>query len=151
MTNPAPITIYTDGACKGNPGPGGWAAILSYNGEEKELSGGEAQTTNNRMEMTAVLRALQALKKDHCNLQIFTDSKYVMNGMTQWLPGWRAKNFRRSNGKPVLNADLWEALSAAAAPHRIEWRWVRGHSGDRGNEQADALAQREAERHRPAP
>lgn len=142
------MIIYTDGACKGNPGPGGWAAILSYNGHEKQLSGGEDNTTNNRMEMTAVLRALQTLKKERCRLRIFTDSQYVMRGMTEWLPGWRAKNYRRGTKNPVLNADLWEELAAAAAPHIIDWQWVRGHSGEPGNEQADALAQQEAERRR---
>ena len=145
---PAPIVIYTDGACKGNPGPGGWAAILSHNGRQRQLSGGEAHTTNNRMEMTAVLQALGALKKENCRVQLFTDSEYVMRGMQEWLPGWRRKNFRRSNGKPVLNEDLWRALDDACTRHRIEWNWVRGHSGNEGNEQADTLAQQEAERHR---
>lgn len=150
MASPSsPVVIYTDGACKGNPGPGGWAAVLSCKGQQRQLSGGEAYTTNNRMEMTAVLRALQALKRGNCTVRIFTDSEYVMRGMQQWLPMWRRKNFRRSNGKPVLNEDLWRALDSACTPHQIEWNWVRGHSGDAGNEQVDTLAQQEAERHRP--
>lgn len=140
----APIIIYTDGACKGNPGPGGWAAILSYNGHRRELCGGEAHTTNNRMELTAVIRALQQLKKDNCQVQIYTDSKYVQLGMTEWLPTWRKKNYVRDKRKPVLNADLWRELDTIAARHQVEWKWVRAHNGEAGNEQADVLAQQQA-------
>ena len=140
-----PVIIYTDGACKGNPGRGGWGAVLSYNGTERELSGGEINTTNNRMEMTAVIRALQQLKKPNCSIDIYTDSQYVIRGINEWLPAWRKKNFRKKDGKPVLNVDLWQQLEEAAAQHKIQWHWVRGHNGNPGNERADTLAQQAAE------
>ncbi|MFC4253197.1 ribonuclease HI [Sinimarinibacterium flocculans] len=133
------ITIHTDGACKGNPGPGGWGAVLQFNGHTRELKGGERQTTNNRMELTAAIRALEALREP-CAVTLYTDSVYVMQGLTQWLPGWKARGWRTADRKPVKNQDLWQALDAAAARHRIDWRWVKGHSGDPGNEAADRLA-----------
>jgi ribonuclease HI len=133
------ILIATDGACKGNPGPGGWAAILNWNGAEKLLSGAEALTTNNRMEMTAALKALEALKKP-AEVTLLTDSRYLMDGMTQWLPGWQRNGWRNASKQPVKNADLWMALEAAARPHRIRWEWVKGHAGHPLNERADALA-----------
>lgn len=133
------IEIYTDGACSGNPGPGGWGAILRAKGVEKELSGGEKDTTNNRMEMMAVIAALEAVTRP-CNITITTDSQYVMKGMTEWLVGWKAKNWRTANKKPVKNADLWQRMEAAAVPHKLQWQWVRGHQGHAENERADQLA-----------
>lgn len=133
------IDIFTDGACAGNPGPGGWAAILRAGGHEKELSGGERATTNNRMELTAAIRAFEALKKPSV-ITIHTDSRYVMDGATKWLPRWKANGWRTADKKPVKNDDLWHALEAAAATHTITWRWVEGHSGHPENERADALA-----------
>ncbi len=133
------VTIYTDGACRGNPGPGGWGALLRYNGNEKLLKGGEAPTTNNRMELTAAIAALESLRAP-CAVTLFTDSTYVMQGLTEWLPQWRARGWRTANKKPVKNQDLWQRLDAAATRHRIDWRWVKGHSGDEGNEMADQLA-----------
>ncbi len=133
------VTVYTDGACSGNPGPGGWAAVLKSGVHERELSGGEAQTTNNRMELMAVIRALNHLKEP-CAVHIHTDSKYVMDGYTQWLPGWQKRGWKTADKKPVKNVDLWQALSEAAAPHRLSWTWVKGHSGDAQNERVDALA-----------
>lgn len=147
----APVIIYTDGACKGNPGPGGWAAILSCNGRQRELSGGEKNTTNNRMEMTAVIRALQELKKAGCAVQLYTDSEYVRRGFTEWLPNWQKTNFRKKDGKPVLNVDLWRQLQRAVSAHRVQWHWVRGHDGNPGNEQADTLAQQQALRYQQQP
>jgi ribonuclease HI len=135
------VEIYTDGACRGNPGPGGWGAILSANGREKELSGSEALTTNNRMELTAVIRALEALKRPVA-ATVFTDSEYVRRGISEWLAGWKARGWRTADKKPVKNQDLWEELDALAARHRIEWRWVPGHAGVPGNERADQLANR---------
>jgi ribonuclease HI len=135
----AEITITTDGACKGNPGPGGWAAILQWNGSEKLLVGAERLTTNNRMEMTAALRALEALKRPS-EVTLVTDSKYLLDGLTRWLPGWKRNGWRTASKSPVKNADLWMALDAAAQPHRIRWEWVRGHAGHPLNERADALA-----------
>jgi ribonuclease HI len=131
--------IWTDGACSGNPGPGGWGAVLVHGQTEKEISGAEAATTNNRMELMAAIEALNALKKP-ANVRLHTDSQYVKNGLTQWLPNWKRKNWRTSDNKPVANVDLWQALEAAAARHTIEWKWVRGHDGDVNNERADALA-----------
>jgi len=136
------IIIYTDGACKGNPGPGGWGAILRSMGHaEKELFGGELLTTNNRMEMTAVIEALSALKRP-CDVAIYIDSKYVLQGMTEWLPGWKAKGWMTAAKQPVKNVDLWQKLDTLvnASGHTIEWLWVKGHAGDPGNERADALA-----------
>lgn len=134
------VTIYTDGACDPNPGPGGWAALLRAGGHEKELSGGEAQTTNNRMELTAAVEALRALKKP-CQVDFYTDSEYLKKGITEWLPGWRRRNWRRKGGA-LANVDLWQALDAALRPHVIRWHWVRGHAGDRDNERVDRLARR---------
>jgi ribonuclease HI len=136
-----PVEIYTDGACKGNPGPGGWGVLLKAAGTEKELFGGELGTTNNRMEMTAVIRALEALKRP-CAVTLYLDSQYVLKGITEWLPGWKARGWRTAAKQPVKNVDLWQALDAlvSGGGHKIDWRWVRGHNGDPGNERADALA-----------
>ncbi|HRK37933.1 MAG TPA: ribonuclease HI [Burkholderiaceae bacterium] len=135
------VTIYTDGACKGNPGPGGWGVVLRAVGHEKELYGGEANTTNNRMELMAVIEALTALKRP-CEVALHLDSEYVRKGITEWIRGWKAKGWRTSANQPVKNADLWQRLDAlvAAGGHRIQWIWVKGHAGDPGNERADALA-----------
>ena len=137
--SPEVVEVWTDGGSKPNPGPGGWAAILRFRGVEKELSGAEPATTNNRMELTAAAAALEALKRP-CRVVLHTDSEYVKNGITRWHTGWVRKNWRSSAGDPVKNMDLWKRLLAAAAQHRIEWRWVRGHAGDAMNERADALA-----------
>ncbi len=139
MTDPERIEIYTDGACRGNPGPGGWAATLSLGEHFRELSGAEAATTNNRMELTAVIEALSALKRES-RVRVFTDSEYVRRGITEWLKAWKARDWRTADKKPVKNRDLWERLDAVAARHDIEWRWVKGHSGVPGNERVDALA-----------
>ncbi len=133
------IQIYTDGACRGNPGPGGWAALLMLGTHEKELSGAEAHTTNNRMELTAVIRALEALKRP-VTAHIYTDSQYVMRGILEWLPAWKARGWRTAGRKPVKNQDLWEGLDALCAQHRLEWHWVPGHAGVPGNERVDLLA-----------
>ncbi len=133
------VQIATDGACKGNPGPGGWAAILHCGTSEKILTGAERLTTNNRMEMTAALEALKALGKP-CSVTITTDSRYLMDGMMKWLPGWQKNGWRTADRKPVKNADIWMALTAAARPHSIRWQWVKGHAGHPLNERADALA-----------
>jgi ribonuclease HI len=141
------IVIYTDGACKGNPGPGGWGALLrAADGAEKELFGGESETTNNRMEMMAVIEALSALKRP-CHVILFVDSQYVLKGMTEWLHGWKAKGWRTAAKQPVKNVDLWQRLDALVhqSEHRIEWQWVKGHAGDPDNERADALANRGVE------
>ena len=138
------VIIYTDGACKGNPGPGGWGAWLSCNGKEKELFGGEADTTNNRMELTAVIRALAALKRS-CTVDVHTDSKYVQQGITAWIHGWKKNGWRTSDKKPVKNEDLWKALDELAQQHQIRWHWVKGHAGHAGNERADELANRGVE------
>jgi ribonuclease HI len=135
----ARVEIYTDGACRGNPGPGGWAATLEYGEHLRELSGAESLTTNNRMELTAVIRALEALKRSVA-ARVHTDSEYVRRGITEWLPNWKARGWRTADRKPVKNQDLWEQLDAAAARHDIEWKWVKGHSGVPGNERVDALA-----------
>ncbi|MBL8331371.1 MAG: ribonuclease HI [Rubrivivax sp.] len=140
MTSPR-ITIYTDGACKGNPGPGGWGAWLRSETQERELWGGEAATTNNRMEMTAVIEALAALEV-RSEVVLFLDSEYVRNGITSWIHNWKRRGWRTADNKPVKNVDLWMKLDTLVQAHRIEWRWVRGHSGDPGNERADALANR---------
>jgi ribonuclease HI len=133
------VEIFTDGACRGNPGPGGWAAILRSNAHEKEISGGERATTNNRMELTAAIRAFEALKAPSA-VTLYTDSKYVMDGLTKWLPKWKRNGWKTADKKPVKNGDLWRALDEAAARHDIVWRWVRGHFGHVENERADALA-----------
>ena len=133
------VTIHTDGACSGNPGPGGWGALLRYDGREKALSGGEPLTTNNRMELTAAIEALRALKKP-CAVEIHTDSQYLRHGITDWIHGWKANGWRTSARKPVKNIDLWQQLDDAMKPHRITWHWVRGHAGDPDNERADELA-----------
>lgn len=133
------VIIYADGACKGNPGPGGWGAWISMGGHSKELCGGEPVTTNNRMELTAVIRALEALKRS-CQVKIYTDSVYVQKGMTEWIDSWKKRNWRTADKKPVKNEDLWQILDALSQQHQIEWLWVKGHAGDAGNERADALA-----------
>jgi ribonuclease HI len=133
------VTIYTDGACKGNPGRGGWGAWLQTGDHQKELCGGEALTTNNRMELMAVIEALQSLKRT-CNVTVHTDSEYVRKGMTEWIHNWKKRGWLTADKKPVKNADLWQRLDAQRNLHQVEWRWVKGHSGDPGNERADALA-----------
>ena len=134
-----PIEIYTDGACRGNPGPGGWAALLRSGAHEKELSGAETPTTNNRMELTAVIRALEALKR-HSRVRLYIDSEYVRRGITEWLRAWKARGWRTAERKPVKNQDLWQQLDAVAAGHEVEWHWVPGHAGVPGNERVDRLA-----------
>jgi ribonuclease HI len=136
---PETVELYTDGACKGNPGPGGWGSLLRYRGVEKELYGGEAETTNNRMELTAVIKGLEALSWP-CRVRIATDSTYVKQGMTQWIARWRRNGWRTAERKPVKNRDLWERLDALLSRHQVEWQWVRGHSGHPENERADQLA-----------
>ena len=138
------VIIYTDGACKGNPGPGGWGAWLRSDGHEKELCGGENGTTNNRMEMTAVIEALASLKRT-CDVVLYTDSEYVKNGITTWIHGWKARGWKTAAKEPVKNADLWRLLDAATGQHQIDWRWVKGHAGHEFNERADALANRGVE------
>jgi ribonuclease HI len=133
------VVIYTDGACKGNPGPGGWGAWMRYGKHERELFGGEQRTTNNRMELMAVIQALTALSRP-CNVTIHTDSEYVRKGITEWIHGWKQRGWKTADKKPVKNQELWQRLEALSKLHRIDWRWVRGHAGDPGNERADALA-----------
>src|SRR5690606_19754555 len=133
------VDIWTDGACKGNPGLGGWGALLRHGGREKAICGGEANTTNNRMELMAVIEALKALKRP-CQVRVHTDSQYVQKGMNEWLSGWKARGWRTADKKPVKNADLWQELEQQAAKHELTWLWVRGHAGDPGNERADQLA-----------
>ncbi len=133
------VEIWTDGACKGNPGPGGWGALLRQGRHEKELCGGEGVTTNNRMELTGVIEALKALKRP-CQVVVHTDSQYVQKGMSEWLANWKRRGWRTADKKPVRNADLWQELDALVTLHEVQWRWVRGHAGDPGNERADALA-----------
>ena len=135
------IELFTDGACKGNPGIGGWGALLRFGETEKRLHGGEKETTNNRMELMAVIQGLEALKEP-CQVRITTDSKYVLQGMTEWLANWKRRNWQTAAKKPVLNADLWRRLDSVAASHELEWHWVKGHSGHRENEIADQLANR---------
>ncbi|WP_299191445.1 ribonuclease HI [uncultured Erythrobacter sp.] len=139
------VEIFTDGACKGNPGPGGWGALLRMGDREKELSGAEADTTNNRMEMTAVIRALSALTKP-CAVDLYSDSKYVIDGITKWIHGWQKRGWVNAAKKPVANADLWREMIEATARHEISWHWVKGHSGHPENERVDQLASDEAER-----
>ena len=135
------VTIYTDGACSGNPGPGGWGAILFWGDHRKELRGGEPSTTNNRMELMAAIQALEALTKP-CAVELHTDSQYVQKGIGEWIHGWKARGWKTASKEPVKNADLWQALDAAQQQHQVEWRWVRGHNGHAGNERADQLANR---------
>lgn len=136
---PDSVELFTDGACKGNPGPGGWGALIRYGQSEKELYGGEAQTTNNRMELRAVIEGLNALKR-RCSVTITTDSQYVKNGITQWIHNWKRNGWKTASRKPVKNDDLWRALDAAVSGHEVSWRWVKGHSGHADNERADELA-----------
>lgn len=136
------VEIYTDGACRGNPGPGGWGVLLRYRGREKTLYGAEQATTNNRMELTAVIRALEALNRDGCSVALYSDSRYVLQGIREWMPRWKARGWKTAARKPVLNRDLWQRLDELAARHDIEWHWVRGHSGHADNERADQLANR---------
>jgi ribonuclease HI len=135
------VEIYTDGACRGNPGPGGWGAVLIYGEHRRELSGAEPLTTNNRMELTGAIEALKALKRG-CHVRLYTDSQYLRKGITEWLPQWKLRNWRTSDRKPVKNIDLWQALEAEIGRHRIEWHWVKGHAGVPENERADELANR---------
>jgi ribonuclease HI len=138
------VTIHTDGGCEGNPGPGGWAAVLECDGRTKEISGGEPATTNNRMELRASIAALEALKAP-CEVDLFTDSTYLRDGITKWIKSWKLRGWRTTGRQPVKNEDLWRALDAAAAPHRIQWRWLKGHAGHVGNERCDQLAAAEIE------
>lgn len=133
------VEIFTDGACRGNPGPGGWGALLRYGDVEKTLHGGEQHTTNNRMELLAVIKALEALKKP-CQISLYSDSKYVLGGITEWMENWKKRNWKTASKKPVQNVELWQRLDALAAQHQIDWHWVKGHSGHRENEIADQLA-----------
>lgn len=135
------MEIFTDGACRGNPGPGGWGAILRYNGQVKELYGGERETTNNRMELMAAIMALESLKRA-CHVRLTTDSEYVKKGISEWMPAWKQRGWRTANKKPVKNKDLWVRLDSAVRQHAVEWHWVRGHSGHLENERADQLANR---------
>jgi ribonuclease HI len=141
------VEIFTDGACSGNPGPGGWGAILRYGEHEKELKGGERETTNNRMEMMAAIAALEALTKSS-RVRLYTDSKYLHDGITRHIHAWRTRGWKTADKKPVKNLDLWRRLETATAPHRVEWRWVRGHAGHAENERADALARAGLKEHR---
>lgn len=144
-----PIDVFTDGACLGNPGPGGWGAILRWRGHEKELSGGEAHTTNNRMELAAAIAGLSAVKRPS-TIRLFTDSTYLRDGITRWVAGWKRNGWRTADRKPVKNADLWLLLDEVAAPHEIQWCWVKGHAGHLENERADALATAAAQKARAA-
>lgn len=142
------VTIYTDGACRGNPGPGGWGAVLQYGTNERLMSGSDPQTTNNRMELMAAIESLTVLREP-CAVTLYTDSTYVRQGITQWIAAWRARGWKTSDNKPVKNVDLWERLDAQSRRHHIEWRWVKGHSGNLGNERADQLACAAADEHMP--
>lgn len=137
------VDIHTDGACLGNPGPGGWAALLRWRGQERELAGGEPDTTNNRMELMAAISALEALREP-CNATLHTDSQYVRQGITEWMPNWVRRGWKTAGGDPVKNRDLWERLNLAVASHKVDWRWVKGHSGNPDNERVDQLARVEA-------
>lgn len=144
MAEETVVEIYADGACKGNPGRGGWGALLVYNGKERELCGGEAATTNNRMELTAVIRALEALNRP-CRICLYTDSQYVQKGISEWIHGWKRRGWKTADKQPVKNEDLWRRLDELASQHAIEWHWVKGHAGHPGNERADQLANRGVE------
>jgi ribonuclease HI len=146
-TEPDTVELFTDGACLGNPGPGGWAALLRFRGADKELSGGERQTTNNRMEMMAVIEGLKALTRP-CRVAITTDSQYVQKGITEWIHSWKRRGWKTADKKPVKNVDLWQALDAACGAHKISWHWVKGHAGHVENERVDVLARTEAEKFR---
>ena len=148
MTDLPLVEIATDGACKGNPGPGGWGALLRFGGREKEMSGAENPSTNNRMELMAAISGLEALRKP-CRVRLSTDSRYVMDGLTKWIHGWRKNGWKTADKKPVKNQDLWMRLDAAAASHKVDWRWVKGHSGHKENDRADALARLGCEENRP--
>ena len=148
-TEPATVEIFTDGACSGNPGPGGWAALLRYGATERELSGGEPLTTNNRMELMAAIAALEALTR-RCRVRLHTDSRYLRDGITGWIANWKRNGWRTSARAPVKNADLWQRLDAARSRHEVEWHWVEGHSGHPENERVDALARAEVRRQREA-
>ena len=139
MTKSNTVVIYTDGACSGNPGPGGWGSVLLYNGHRREMSGGDAETTNNRMEMMAVIQALESLKRP-CSVMIYTDSVYVMKGITEWIEQWKKRGWKTAARKPVKNVELWQRLEQAISPHDVKWTWVKGHSGVPENERADELA-----------
>jgi ribonuclease HI len=139
MTKENTVVIYTDGACSGNPGPGGWGSVLLYNGHRREMSGGDAETTNNRMEMMAVIQALESLKRP-CSVMIYTDSVYVMKGITEWIVQWKKRGWKTAAKKPVKNVELWQRLEQAISPHEAKWTWVKGHSGVPENERADELA-----------
>ena len=145
--DPNTVELFTDGACLGNPGPGGWAALLRYKGTEKELAGGEAMTTNTRMELVAVIEGLKSLTRG-CTVTVFTDSQYVQKGITEWIHSWKRKGWKTADKKPVKNADLWQALDEARLGHTVTWTWVRGHSGHTENERVDVLARAEAEKFR---
>jgi ribonuclease HI len=147
---PHTVELFTDGACLGNPGPGGWAALLRYKGSEKELAGGEAHTTNNRMELMAVIEGLKSLTRT-CTVTVFTDSQYVQKGITEWIHSWKRKGWKTADKKPVKNADLWQALDAARLGHNVTWMWVKGHAGHIENERVDVLARAEAEKFRAPP
>ena len=134
------VHIYSDGACRGNPGPGGWGTLLKYNGTEKELYGAEEETTNNRMELMGAIMGLEALTKEDCQVVLTTDSQYVMKGITEWMDSWKSRNWKTAAKKPVKNQDLWQRLDEACQKHQIEWQWVKGHSGHDENERVDALA-----------
>lgn len=136
------VKMYTDGACRGNPGKGGWGALLRFNGHEKTFHGGEAHTTNNRMELMAVIEGLRALNKPGCEVIVYSDSKYVLNGISEWMPNWKKRGWKTAAKKPVLNVDLWQTLDALVALHQMQWEWVKGHSGHPENDIADALANR---------
>ena len=139
MTKSNTVVIYTDGACSGNPGPGGWGSVLLYNGHRREMSGGDAETTNNRMEMMAVIQSLESLKRP-CSVMIYTDSVYVMKGITEWIEQWKKRGWKTAAKKPVKNVELWQRLEQAISPHDVKWTWVKGHSGIPENERADELA-----------
>ena len=141
------VVIYTDGACSGNPGPGGWGAVLRFGEHEREICGGETQTTNNRMELMAAIQALETLNRP-CKVELHTDSQYVRNGILEWIKGWKARGWKTADKKPVKNDDLWKRLDEARARHEVDWRWVRGHAGDVNNERADALARKGLQEHR---